>query len=71
LHTVKLLEINMANQGNDFNKIIGAAFIGIVGGLLIASILNAFFSPRCPICKQIIPKGANPCPKCQTALKWE
>lgn len=56
--------------GQDFGEFIGAAIVGIVGGLFIAAILDSLFSPKCPVCKQTIPKGANPCPKCQTSLRW-
>lgn len=56
--------------GQELGTIIGAAIVGIVGGLVVIAILDSIFSPKCPVCKQTIPKGANPCPNCYTSLRW-
>lgn len=57
-------------NGDDFGKFIGAALVGIIGGLFALAVLDSIFGPKCPVCRQTIPKGANPCPNCHTALRW-
>jgi len=50
---------------------IGAIVLGILGGLVAASIIN-YLTKRstCPVCKQPIQQGITRCPHCQTFLEW-
>jgi hypothetical protein len=41
--------------------------IGVGGAIAIAAHLS---QPKCPYCQHHIPKGSNPCPRCQTPLYW-
>jgi hypothetical protein len=52
-------------------EIVGAIFLGIVGGLIAAAILDALIGTvPCPVCNQRIRRGTTPCPHCQTTLRW-
>ena len=51
---------------------IGAIALGILGGLVAASLINYLSGrPTCPVCKQKIPREIKKCPHCETYLEWE
>lgn len=56
--------------GKDFGSAVGAAILGIVGGIAIAAILDALTSPKCPVCKNAVQRGVPVCPHCSSFLRW-
>lgn len=51
---------------------IGAIALGILGGLVAASIIN-YLAGRsiCPVCKKDIHREIRRCPHCGTYLEWD
>jgi hypothetical protein len=46
--------------------------IAVAALILVVVVLNAFKDSgkqKCPACRQMIPKGVDQCPNCQTFLK--
>jgi hypothetical protein len=58
------------SNGREIGTAAIAIGLGILGGMAVAALLSALFSPRCPICNKPIPQGVNPCPHCHAVLKW-
>ncbi|HEX9896425.1 MAG TPA: hypothetical protein VGA85_02020 [Dehalococcoidales bacterium] len=58
------------SSGKELGEALGAIFLGIVGGLALASILEALTKPKCPVCKNTVEKGTVICPHCSAWLQW-
>ncbi|MBI4233258.1 MAG: zinc-ribbon domain-containing protein [Chloroflexi bacterium] len=56
--------------GGDGGKALAAIILAFLGGLAAVAVIDALSRPKCPVCRNQVPKGANPCPYCRTALKW-
>ena len=48
-----------------------ALFLGIIGAAGAIALAAHFSQPKCPYCGHHIPKGSNPCPRCNTPLYWD
>jgi len=61
----------MSNGGQNVGTAIGAIILGILGGIVLAALLDQFGRHRCPVCQQQIQRGVNYCPNCHIALRWD
>ena len=53
-------------------EVVGAVALGIIGGLVAASIVNYLTRQyECPSCRQQITQGVRKCPHCKTYLEWD
>lgn len=55
---------------NKAGGVFATIILGVLGGLAAIAVINALTKPKCPVCNNEVPRGANPCPHCFTALKW-
>ena len=59
-------------NGKKVGEALGAIALGVIGGLIAASIINYLLDrPKCPVCKKQIPRRALQCPYCKSYLEWE
>lgn len=61
----------MSNGGKDFGVAVGAILLGILGGMILAAVLDRFGNYKCPVCHKQIQRGASNCPNCHVALRWD
>lgn len=60
----------MAGASKGAGEALGVLLLAVVGGLALASILDYFNKPSCPVCRKKIEQGITPCPHCRTVLRW-
>lgn len=49
---------------------IAGLLLGLVGAAVVVTVIAGLSTPKCPVCGNQIPKGANPCPHCLSWLTW-
>jgi hypothetical protein len=60
------IRTQMADEGGT----VAAVILGLIGAAAAIAIAASLTNPRCPVCNQPIPRGANPCPRCGSYITW-